>query len=93
MSVSTLMEPNSSAAATTDTSNSGTLRLVSLCTCTYSIVCTYVCIYHVCYHRLYIHTRNGLAMPRYIVYVTSLGFLRTVTARGKLAGVTNDKLL
>ena len=53
----------------------------------------YVCIYHVCYHRLYIHTRNGLAMPRYIVYVTSLGFLRTVTARGKLAGVTNDKLL
>ena len=42
MSVSTLTEPNSSAAATTDTSNSGTLRLVSLCTCTYSIVCTYV---------------------------------------------------
>ena len=27
----------------------------------------------------------------YIVYVTSLAILRTVTARVKLAGVTNDK--
>ena len=29
----------------------------------------------------------------YIVYMTSLAILRTVTAHGKLAGVTNDKLL
>ena len=38
----------------------------------------------------------GLATPRHIVYVMSLAILpdpgpRTVTAHGKLAGVTNDK--
>ena len=38
-------------------------------------------------------TRKGLATPRTIINVTSLAILRTVTARGKLAGVTNDKLL
>ena len=37
------------------------------------------------HHRLYIDN------AAYIVYVTSLAILRTVTARGKLAGVTNDK--
>ena len=38
-------------------------------------------------------TRNGIGNSAYIVYVTSLAILRTVAARGKLAGVTNDKLL
>ena len=75
MSVSTLTEPNSSAAATTDTSNSGTLRLVSLCTCTYSIVCTYVytmcatidCIYiHVMDWQCRVHCiRDVIGLPPY----------------------------
>ena len=37
---------------------------------------------------VYILLRLGNA-DYYIVYVTSLAILRTVTARGKLAGVTN----
>ena len=36
-------------------------------------------------------TRKWIGNAAYIVYVTSLAILRTVTARGKLAGVTNDK--
>ena len=36
-------------------------------------------------------TRNGIGNAAYIVYVTSLAILCTVTARGKLAGVMNDK--
>ena len=40
-------------------------------------------------HRLY--TCKWIGNATYIVYVTSLASLRTVTARGKLAGVTNDK--
>ena len=36
-------------------------------------------------------TRKWIGNAAYIVYVTSLVILRTVTARGKLAGVTNDK--
>ena len=38
-------------------------------------------------------TRKWIGNAAYIVYVTSLAILRMVTARGKLAGVTNDKLL
>ena len=47
-------------------------------------VCVCVCVSTV------VHV-NGLATGAYIVYMTSLAILRTVTARGKLAGVTNDK--
>ena len=36
-------------------------------------------------------TRKWIGNAAYIVYVTSLAILRMVTARGKLAGVTNDK--
>ena len=36
-------------------------------------------------------TRNGIGNAAYIVYATSLAILRTVTAHGKLVGVTNDK--
>ena len=36
-------------------------------------------------------TRKWIGNAAYIVYVTSLAILRTVTAQGKLAGVTNDK--
>ena len=36
-------------------------------------------------------TRNGIGNAAYIVYMTSLAILRTVTTRGKLAGVTNDR--
>ena len=36
-------------------------------------------------------TRKWIGNAAYIVYVTSLAILRTVTARRKLAGVTNDK--
>ena len=36
-------------------------------------------------------TRKWIGSAAYIVYVTSLAILRMVTARGKLAGVTNDK--
>ena len=36
-------------------------------------------------------TRKWIGNAAYIVYVTSLAILRTVTACGKLAGVTNDK--
>ena len=36
-------------------------------------------------------TRKWIGNAAYIVYVTSLAILCTVTAHGKLAGVTNDK--
>ena len=36
-------------------------------------------------------TRKWIGNAAYIVYVTSLAILCTVTAREKLAGVTNDK--
>ena len=36
-------------------------------------------------------TRKYIGNAVYILYVTSLAILRMVTARGKLAGVMNDK--
>ena len=52
-------------------------------------MCVCVCV-GVCVGEPIDCTRKWIGNAAYIVYVTSLAILRTVTARGKLAGVTND---
>ena len=66
---------------------------VCVCACACVRACVRVCVRanlysHIIHYCVCAQDVNGAA---YIVYVTSLAILCMVTARGKMAGVTNDK--
>ena len=65
------------------------VHYISVCSVHFVQFCPYECVrVHAPVHRL---CTQRIGNAAYIVYVTPLVILGMVTARGKLAGITNDK--